>query len=185
VLGPRGVVAGMAALRERGLAGAFGCCAYGGETAALDRVIASDAFDAMLVHYSMLNQTAFLPSPPGSTVHDYGGVAARAAARGMGIVILRVLEAGLLAENSRERAGAARDDKTARTRALAAVRDGEPNLASAAVRFALSNPAVSTVLIGVSDVSHVDAAVDAAERGRLPAAALEQIERARRADFAA
>jgi aryl-alcohol dehydrogenase-like predicted oxidoreductase len=64
------------------------------------------------------------------------------------------------------------------------LRNGEPTLAPAAIRFALSNPAVSTVLIGVSEIAHVDHAVDAAERGPLAPVLLARIEAVRAADFA-
>jgi aryl-alcohol dehydrogenase-like predicted oxidoreductase len=185
VLGPNGVVEGFESLRKRGLVQAFGCCAYGGDSAELARVIDSDFFDAMLVHYSVLNQTAFAPSPSGSTIRDYGGVAARAAKRGMGIANLRVLEAGLLASNSREQPSDTRERNAEHSHALTFLRDGDSSLASAAIRFALSNPAVSTVLIGVSEIAHVDHAIDASERGPLPPATLARIEAVRMADYVA
>ncbi len=183
VLGKRGVVAALRSLRARGLVNVFGCCSYGGEVDALDALIASDAFGTMLVHYNMINQTAFLQAPPGSTMRDYGGIAARAAARGMGTTILRVLEAGLLAENSREQASDTRAQNDARARSLAFLRDGDATLVPAAIRFALSNPAVSTVLVGISEVGHVDAAADAASRGPLSSEQLAGIEAARAAGF--
>jgi aryl-alcohol dehydrogenase-like predicted oxidoreductase len=185
VLGSNGVVKGLESLRKRGLVNVFGCCAYGGDSAELERVIDSDLFDAMLVHYSVVNQTAFLPPPRGSAIRDYGCVAARAAKRGMGIANIRVLEAGLLAANSREQASETRDRNAAHTRSLAFLADGESSLASAAMRFALSNPAVSTVLIGVSEVAHVDQAIDAAARGPLPADLLARIDAVRAGDYAA
>lgn len=148
-------------------------------------MIDSDSFDAMLVHYRVLNQTAFLPSPKGSSIRDYGCVAARAAKRGIGTAILRVLEAGLLAANSREQTSDTRERNAAHTGALMFSREGEPTLASAAIRFVLSNPAVSTVLIGVSEVAHIDHAIDAASRGPLPAEMLAHIEAVRAADYAA
>lgn len=184
VLGPRGVLSGMEELRKRGLVQFFGCCSYGGDMAELDKVIASDKFHAMLVHYSILNQTAFLPPVPGSELHDYGQVAAHAAARGMGIANLRVMEAGLLANNSREKTRAVEDGRT-RSQALEFLRNGDANLAPAAVRFALSNPAISVALIGVSETWHIEAAVEAAARGPLTAAQLAKVEAVRTADFAA
>lgn len=184
VLGPRGVLTGLEQLRKRKLVRFFGCCSFGGNMGELDKVIASDRFDAMLVHYSMLNQTAFLPAIPGSTIRDYGQTAAHAAARGMGIANLRVMEAGLLADNSREK-NAAVDVNRARAHALDFLRNGDATLAPSAVRFALSNPAVSVVLIGVSEVAHVDAAVAAAARGPLAPEVLAQIDAARVADYTA
>lgn len=185
VLGKGGIVEGLERLRKRGLVKHFGCCSFGGEMTELEKVAASGMFDAMLVHYSILNQTAFRGPVPGSTIHSYDGIAARAAARGMGIANLRVLEAGLLAGNSREKPGAALEENQARTRALEFLRDDDASLAPAAIRFALSNPGISTVLVGISEIGHVDAAVSAQSLGPLPAAALTRIESARAKDFAA
>jgi aryl-alcohol dehydrogenase-like predicted oxidoreductase len=182
VLGPGGVVSGFESLRKRGLVKSFGCCAYGGDMGLLERVIDSDTFDALLVHYSALTQTAWLPTVPGSSVPDYARIAARAAARGMGTVVLRVLEAGLLAGNSRE-LPRVRNANAARSNALADLQGNDATLLPLAIRFALSNAEVSTVLIGVSDISHVDDAVDAAECGVLTEVVMQQIERTRQADF--
>lgn len=183
VLGRRGIVEGLESLRKRGLVKHFGCCSYGGEMNQLEALVDSDKFDAMLVHYSIITQTAWLPAIPGSPVHDYKQIAARAAKRGMGTTILRVLEAGLLAGNSREAPSEKMDANLSRAAALGFLQNGDATLAPSAIRFALSNPGVSTVLVGISEVGHVDAAVDAEELGPLPAPMLERIESARRADF--
>jgi aryl-alcohol dehydrogenase-like predicted oxidoreductase len=135
----------------------------------------------MLVHYSMLNQTAFIPGGE-SGERDYGGVAARAAARGMGISNLRVLEAGLLAGNSRERAKPEYGREAERARSLDSLR-ANGSLTETAIRFALSNPAISTVLIGVSETAHVEQAVAAEARGPLPVGTLVEIEHRRAAGF--
>jgi aryl-alcohol dehydrogenase-like predicted oxidoreductase len=184
VIGSNGVVVGLKRLRERGLVKYFGCCSYGGEMDVLDRVLASDAFDAMLVHYNVIAQTAWRPAVPGSAVPDYHGIASRAQSRGMGTAILRVLEAGLLAGNSREATSAKQDVERARAGALTFLQGGDPTLAPSAIRFALSNPGVSVVLVGVSEPAHVDAAVEAAARGPLSADLLERIEATRIKDFA-
>lgn len=181
ILGPKGVVAGFALAKQRGYADVFGCCSYGGETAELEQLVDSGAFQTMLVHYSMLNQTAFVPGAR-SDERDYGGIAARAAARGMGISNLRVLEAGLLADNSRETSGPRYARETERMHSLDALRTNG-SLTETAIRFALSNPAISTVLIGVSEIAHVAAAVAAEANGPLPASTLDAIERVRAAGF--
>jgi aryl-alcohol dehydrogenase-like predicted oxidoreductase len=100
----------------------------------------------------------------------------------MGTAILRVLEAGALADNSREPGTANTDVYRTRARAFEFLREGEATLAPAAIRFALSNPGVSTVLIGVSEVVHVDWAVAAAAQGPLSADQLARIEAVRAAD---
>lgn len=127
VLRPGGVVEAFQSLRERGLVRFFGCSAYGGDPAAVERLIDSAAFDAIIVNYSMLNRTAW--EPDCAVPRNYAGAGKRAAAAGMGVIGLRVLEGGALA-----------------------------NKAAEAVRFALSNADLSTVLIGFSDLAQIDAA---------------------------
>jgi aryl-alcohol dehydrogenase-like predicted oxidoreductase len=183
VLGRGGVAEGFARLRERGRVKFFGCCSYGGEMEVLENVIASDAFDALLVHYNIITQTAWLPPVPGSKVQDHGRIGAHAAARGMGASVLRVLEAGLLAGNSREKPSAKNEAERARASSLEFLQGGDATLAPAAIRFALSNPDISVVLIGVTEFQHVDAAVDAAERGPLSPSELAEIEAVRQRDF--
>ncbi|HEX4113148.1 MAG TPA: aldo/keto reductase [Stellaceae bacterium] len=126
VLGPGGVVEAFGALRDRGLARFCGCSGYGGEPASVARLIDSGAFDTIIVNYSMNNRSAWAP---GGVARDYGGVGKKAAASGMGVIGLRVLEGGALAEKAQE-----------------------------AVRFALSNRDIATVLIGFSDLAQIEAA---------------------------
>jgi aryl-alcohol dehydrogenase-like predicted oxidoreductase len=148
VLGPGGVLEGFDALRSRGLVSHYGCSAFGGEMPAVRRIIESGRFDAMIVHYSIRNPSAF-DTQPAVISHDYAGVAALAAASGMGVIALRVLEGGALAGSP---AG------------------GMPDI-EGAIRFALSNPRVATAIIGLSDERQVEEAVSYAARGPLEAAA--------------
>jgi aryl-alcohol dehydrogenase-like predicted oxidoreductase len=133
VLGRGGVIEAFLALRDRGLVRFFGCSAYGGDPVAVARLIDSGAFDTITVNYSLLNRTAW--EPDARVARNYDGSGKRAAAAGMGIIGLRILEGGALADR-----------------------------AAAAVRFALSNNDLSTVLIGFSDIDQIEAAVlDAAD----------------------
>lgn len=164
VLGECGVTAALEALRTRGLIRYFGCCAFGGEAAAIRALIASDAFASILVNYSVLNPSAFV-APDGPSAHrDYEGVAADAARRGMTAAALRILEAGLLTGGTvvPETLGALGGSLH---RLAAASADG--GLATTAIRFVLSNPAVATAVIGFSSAQHIDQAVEAAGRGPL------------------
>jgi aryl-alcohol dehydrogenase-like predicted oxidoreductase len=58
----------------------------------------------------------------------------------------------------------------ARVDALRAALPGETSLAEVALRFAVSHPAVSTVIPGMRRAAHVRANVEAVGRGILPAA---------------
>jgi aryl-alcohol dehydrogenase-like predicted oxidoreductase len=173
VLGRAGVVETLYRLRDRGLVGAIGCCAYGGERDAVLDLIESDRFDSVLVHYSLLNRSAWSNSTSVPTVpQDYGGVGEVAARRGMAVVALRVLEAGLLT-------GGPPADQRARSEELSRfdflLESGEATMVTPALRFVLSNAAISTALVGISTLEHIEEAVAAAGLGPLPSATIRRI----------
>jgi aryl-alcohol dehydrogenase-like predicted oxidoreductase len=176
VLGPRGVIAGLEALKKRGLVRHFGYCTFGGEADAVETVAASGKFDALLTHYNLVNQSAFRTDGADAALVDYHGAAARAAAHGVGAVVLRVLEAGALADNAREVGTTNTALYQSQARSYDFLRDEENRLTPAAIRFALSTPGVSTVLVGIAEVEHVDAAAAASALGPLSAVQMRQIE---------
>jgi L-galactose dehydrogenase/L-glyceraldehyde 3-phosphate reductase len=190
VFGPNGVVAGFERLKRRGLVRYVGATAFGGAIPCIEALIDSGKFDSIILSYSILNQTAWIPGPAADPKLVYGGVGARAARAGMGIFALRVLEAGALATGFDRHPLAAEPGAPAyatyveqadRLRFLAD--PGDATLVPAAIRFVLSNPDISTVLVGISDVTHVDAAADAEERGPLEPAQLARIEALRATNF--
>ena len=190
VLGKNGVVEGFERAQKRGLVRFIGCTAFGGDIASIEALIDSGKFDSIILNYSLLNQSAWLDGLTLNPLFTYGRVGARAASRGMGTFALRILEAGALATgfdrhplatNPGSPNYATYVEQAKRLRFLAD--DGEPTLVSAAIRFGLSNPAISTVLVGISDIAHVDAAADAAERGPLSEEQLARIEALRAKGF--
>jgi L-glyceraldehyde 3-phosphate reductase len=190
IFGPNGVVEGFARAKKRGLVRYVGCQAFGGDNACVEALIDSGSFDSIILNYSVLNQSAFLDGPTLNPLFTYGRLGARAAARGMGIVALRVLEAGALATGLDRHPYATNPgapDYAAyieQAQALRFLADaGDATLVSAAIRFVLANPAVSTVLVGISDVTHVDEAASAAARGPLTGEQLARIEALRETGF--
>ncbi len=177
VLGPRGVVETFESLRAQGVVELFGCSAYGGDMRVVEQVVDSGAFDCLQVHYSLMNATAWECAPAGSKVRDYQRIAAHAAARGLGVIALRVLEAGTLTAQppSTATAGPSGEASAAQRASLVALLEREP-LTEAALRFALARPEVATVLIGFSDVVQIEAAVAAAAKGPLPQPVLSAID---------
>lgn len=162
VLGPNGVVAALERLRARGLIQHFGCCAYGGEATVIERLVDSGAFATILVHYSIANPSAWLPCRAG--LRDYSRVGARAAAAGMGVIALRVLDGGALLGGN--------------TPPLldALARETQQSVPALALRFALSNEQISTALVGFSDIAQIEAACRAVGAGPLPREILNRIE---------
>lgn len=163
VLDEGGVVDAFERLRSRGLVRYFGCTAFGGEMEVVKSVIDSDAFDVLTMHYSLLNDTAWTAKPRCGEL-DYAGTAARAAARDMGTVALRVLEGGKLTPAGGEVAEQLQQRWA----------DSGVTLTEAGIRFALTNAQLSSVLIGFSSIEQIEQALLYSERGPLPSAMLER-----------
>lgn len=159
LLGAGGVADIFGRLRDDGIVQSVGCSAYGGEMAAVAEVVDSGTFDCLSVHYSLLNTTAWMSSraPPGQG--DYACIGARAADAGMGVIALRVLEAGRLAAED----------------SAANFPGSTHSLAETALQFALSRPGLTSALIGISSVAQVEAAAVCASRGVLPDALLSRV----------
>jgi aryl-alcohol dehydrogenase-like predicted oxidoreductase len=159
VLGPNGVMPALIKLRDRGVVAQFGCCAYGGEAAAIETLIDSGAFTTILVHYSLLNPSAWRPVEAG--IRDYERVGARAVATGMAALVLRVLDGGTLLQAA----------------PLAALARGlGVDLPTLALRYALSNMTLATAIVGFSDIAQIEAAASAAAAGPLPTNILSRID---------
>lgn len=192
MLGEGGVQETFEALRREGKVRHFGYCAFGGDPAAYREVAEKGAFESLLVFYNVLNPTSDRTMPAGFGQHDYGQIMGTAAERGVGTVILRVLEAGALSGSATphemNRGGPGNDAEYARNaeraRALEFLkRDADETLAQVAVRFALMNRGVSTVLVGFSEMAQIDEAVACVGREGFAPEQLERLERLYETDF--
>lgn len=192
MLGEGGVQETFEALRREGKVRHFGYCAFGGDPAAYREVAEKGAFQSLLVFYNILNPTSDRTMPAGFGQHDYGQIMGTAAARGVGTVILRVLEAGALSGSATphemNRGGPGNDAEYARNaeraRALEFLkRDADETLAQVAIRFALMNRNVSTVLVGFSEMAQIDEAAACVGREGFTAEQLERLERLYETDF--
>jgi len=166
-------------LRAAGLLDFHGITALG-EIAALQQVIGSGRFDTAQVYLNLLNPTAAMEqAPAGWAAHDLAGLLAACRAADMGVMVIRVLAAGVLASDvrhGREGAithGAELTREEARARAVLAqlgLRHG--SRAQAAIRFGLTPADVSTVVVGLAEPAHLEEAIEAATAGPLPLEAL-------------
>jgi L-galactose dehydrogenase/L-glyceraldehyde 3-phosphate reductase len=178
VLGPGGVIEAFESLRARGLVKFFGCSSYGGEAGCVRELVDSRRFHALIVSFSALNPSAWLAPAPGSTLRDYAQIGAHAATCGMGAIALRVLEAGLLGGHlPRPEPGSEQE----RMWKLAPdVRESMSSQgiapAQGAIRYALSQPDVSCVLVGFSSQEQIAQAAAAASSGPLPSSLLDRLE---------
>ena len=163
-----------------------------GETPALLKAVESKSFDTMQVVYNALNPSAGGAMPEwsdgGAPGQDYGRVLERTRANDMGTIVIRALAGGALAGTTERHPlamqvvdpiGSAPDfsGDVARAKALEPLvrESGSASLAEMAQRFVISNPAVTTMLVGYSTLDQLDQALAAVAKGPLPAGILAKI----------
>ena len=193
VLGPGGVIEGFKRLRDQGRVGFFGFTGLG-DVEAIDALVDSGEFDSFQAYYNLLNPSAGQAVPEGFSALDYRRVIDRAAARGMGVVVIRVLAAGVLSPTPESGGGTSREPLSegsdyeldvARAHKVAFLKDhGLESLPQAAIRFALMKPEVSTVLVGFSNNAQIDEAVACSGADPLPEAAIAELREMWDTDFA-
>jgi aryl-alcohol dehydrogenase-like predicted oxidoreductase len=190
LLGRNGVLDALEAMQAQGLCRFLGCTAAG-EAEACVAAIESGRLDTAQVYYNLICPTAATGSPPGWSGPRLDGILAACRARDVGVMVIRALAAGVLASEQRHgrevpmfQAAADLETEAARAAAVFAVLgDRHGTRAQAALRFVLANPEVSTVVVGLAELAHLDEAMQAAEAGPLPADALAALEPVYRSDF--
>jgi aryl-alcohol dehydrogenase-like predicted oxidoreductase len=181
------VVPAFERLRQQGKIRFLGLTAVG-DTAALNHVIDAGAFDSAQVVYNMLNPSAAEALPKSYPAQDYARLFDHTKAAGTGVVGIRVLAGGALSGSAErhpiaspapEPIGSATnyDADLDRSRRLSPlVQEGfADSLTEAATRFAISHPAMGTILVGMATPQEFEDALAAVEKGPLPQAALERL----------
>jgi aryl-alcohol dehydrogenase-like predicted oxidoreductase len=167
VLGDGGVLDAFETLRQQGKVNWFGFTALGGQLPCVYELIDSGKFHSINGGYNVLNPSAMDARTEPQVDRDFGEVFKRSAAKDMGVIVIRVLAAGILA-GSEPNAGAER------VKGLLAAQGVSP--VEGAVRFVLSSPKVSTAVIGFSELAHIEEAVAASNNGVLPADLVQELE---------
>jgi aryl-alcohol dehydrogenase-like predicted oxidoreductase len=187
------VVPAFERLRQQGKTRFLGLTAIG-ETAALHQVIDARAFDSAQVVYNMLNPSAAVALPANYPARDYERLFDHTGAAGVGVVGIRVLAGGALSGSTErhpiaspppEPIGTAMSydaDVVRARRLMPLVKEGfAASLTEAAIRFALSHPAMGTILVGMASPQQFEDALAAVEKGPLPPAAFDRLTALRQA----
>jgi len=174
-------------LQEQGKIRFFGVTALG-ETGALHRALASGAIDTAQVCLNLLNPTAAHPVPSGFPGQDFDQLAVLGHEHGVGTIGIRVLAGGALTGQVARHPIAipavdpiasgpdyATDASNARVFEPLVKEGFAQSVLEAAFRFALSTDAMSTVLIGTSDLDQLEFAATSVAKGPLPALALDRL----------
>jgi aryl-alcohol dehydrogenase-like predicted oxidoreductase len=180
-------------LRQQGKIRFLGLTALG-DTAALHQVIDARVFDSAQIVYNMLNPSAACELPTRYPAQDYGRLFDHTEAAGVGVVGIRVLAGGALSGSAERHpiAGSAPEpigsamsydaDIDRARRLMPLIEEGfATSLTEAATRFALSHPAMGTILVGMATPQQFEDALAAAEKGPLPQAALDRLSALRQA----
>ena len=181
------VVPAFEKLRQQGKTRFLGITAIG-DTAALQQVIDARVFDSAQMVYNMLNPSAAVPLAADYPAQDYAGLFDHTRAAGVGVVGIRVLAGGALSGSAERHpiaspppepigSAASYDVDLERARRLAPlVEQGfAESLTEAATRFAVSHPAVGTILVGMATPQQFEQALAAVQKGPLPQAALDRL----------
>jgi L-galactose dehydrogenase/L-glyceraldehyde 3-phosphate reductase len=187
------VVPAFERLRQQGKIRYLGISAVG-DTAALHQVIDAGVFDSAQIVYNMLNPSAAEALPQNYPAQDYRRMFDHTREAGVGVVGIRVLAGGALsgsaarhpiASPAPEPIGSAMSydaDIDRARRLMPLVEEGfASSLTEAATRFALSHPAMGTILVGMATPQEFEGAFAAVEKGPLPQAALDRLATLRQA----
>jgi aryl-alcohol dehydrogenase-like predicted oxidoreductase len=162
-----------------------------GEPKGIHEVVASGLVSTVQTVYNLINASAGAAAPAGFDMPDYARLIDLSAEKNVGVIVIRVLAAGALTGTSVRHPvavqtvapiGSGRDfqQDESRARQFAFIVDEgfAGDMPEASIRFALSNPGVSTVLVGYSDLEHLEKSVQYAAKGPLPAEALARLPQA-------
>ncbi|MGH7844876.1 MAG: aldo/keto reductase [Candidatus Binatia bacterium] len=187
-----GVLEGFKDMRARGKVRYFGFSGLG-DPKALHEVVDSGEFQSFQAYFNMLQPSAGHRVPQGFSALDYGQIIDHAAAKGMGAAVIRVLASGALTDSPPDQGGSSGQTMSPgsdfpsdlkRAELVKSALGGEiASLAQAAIRFGLMKPEVSTVLVGFSNVSHVDEAAACSGGGGLSQKAMAALQKLWDSDF--
>ena len=181
------VVPALERLRDQGKTRFIGITGIG-DSLALREVIETRRIDSAQVPLNLLNPSPMAPISPGYPAHDFGQIMLRAKQNEVAVIGIRALAAGALS-GTPDRHGIAMPqvdpigtapsynaDLVHAQKFLALVAEGHAeSLVEAALRYTISNEAMSTVLVGFSDMQHLEDAIAAIAKGPLSSKAMDRI----------
>lgn len=178
-----GVLDALDGLQARGLIGHYGITALGEKEAVL-RVVESGRIASAQVYFNLLNPSAGFELPEAWPVHHFHPLLGACHAHGVAAMNIRVLSAGVIATDARtgrERPltpGDSVESEAAKARCVFAelgTRYG--TRAQTALRFALAEPRLACVIVGLAEIEHLEQALAAQAAGPLPDEGLRALRR--------
>lgn len=159
-----------------------------GETEAIHRGLANCEADTIQICYNLLNPSAAYKMPNTYPFQDYQQLLKLSAKRRVGVIAFRIIAGGALtAKNFRHPMASTSVEPVASSKEYAAdvalaanfqylvSEKWADNMAEAAIRFALNQPDIATIPIGLSSLDQLEQAIVAVTKGPLPSEALGRL----------
>ncbi len=184
-----GVLDAMDALKAQGFTRHIGFTALGVPDSC-QRLIESGRIDTAQVYYNLLNPSAGQTVGENWSTTDFARLIDACDAHGVGVLVIRVFAAGVLA--TRERHGRESPlvpgaeivaEEARAERVFEVLGSAHGSRAQAALRFALGHPRIASVILGLSEVGQLEEAIAGAALGGLSTGGLAGLGRLYENDF--
>ena len=182
ILKKGGVADAMEKFKSDGRIKSIGITALG-DIDAINEVVLSDCFDVAQIYYNLLNPSASFSSPGKWNDHNFSNLIKNCKSKDMGLMNIRIYAAGYLATDKRHGReipitfGINETELNKRVEKINLImRDIQGTKAQKALRYGLSNDDMSTIVIGLAEISHLEEALEGYELGSLDEEILRKIE---------
>ncbi len=171
ILKKGGVADAMEKFKSDGRIKSIGITALG-DIDAINEVVLSDCFDVAQIYYNLLNPSASFSSPGKWNDHNFSNLIKNCESKDMGLMNIRIYAAGYLATDKRHGReipitfGIDETELNKRVEKINFIlKDIQGTNAQKALRYGLSNDNVSTIVIGLAKISHLEEALEGYEIG--------------------
>ena len=189
ILKKGGVADAMEKFKSDGRIKSIGITALG-DIDAINEVVLSDCFDVAQIYYNLLNPSASFSSPGKWNDHNFSNLIKNCKSKDMGLMNIRIYAAGYLATDKRHGReipitfGINETELNKRVEKINLImKDIQGTKAQKALRYGLSNDDMSTIVIGLAEISHLEEALEGYELGSLDEEILRKIEELQKNNF--
>jgi len=189
ILKKGGVADAMEKFKSDGRIKSIGITALG-DIDAINEVVLSDCFDVAQIYYNLLNPSASFSSPGEWNDHNFSNLIKNCKSKDMGLMNIRIYAAGYLATDKRHGReipitfGINETELNKRVEKINFIlKDIQGTKAQKALRYGLSNDNMSTIVIGLAEISHLEEALEGYEFGSLDEEILKKIEELQNNNF--
>ena len=189
ILKKSGVADAMEKLKSDGRIKSIGITALG-DIDAINEVVLSDCFDIAQIYYNLLNPSASFSTKGKWNDQNFSNLIKNCESKDMGLMNIRIYAAGYLATDQRHGReipitfGINETELNKRVEKINLImRDIQGTKAQKALRYGLSNDDMSTIVIGLAEISHLEEALEGYEIGNLDEEILKKIEELQNNNF--